>query len=161
MRHRLKTKQFNRDTKSRKSLLQNLVRALIEHGEVVTTEAKAKEVKRLSDKLIGKAKDSSLATRRLLHSFFGKRDVVNTLVEKVAPAMKDRISGFSAIEKLGTRRGDNADVVVLRLVEESARKAGLKAPKVEAKAEKTEKAAAPKKETKASSPKKTVKKAEK
>ncbi|PJC43186.1 MAG: 50S ribosomal protein L17, partial [Candidatus Pacebacteria bacterium CG_4_9_14_0_2_um_filter_36_8] len=115
---------------------------------------KAKETKRWADKLIGKAKTDSLATRRLLHTFFGKRDVVNTLVERIAPAMKDRISGFSSIEKLGTRRGDNADVVKLSLVEATAKKVGLKAPK----AEKTEKKEV--KVAKKPAAKKTVKKAE-
>jgi len=103
MRHRQKTKQLGRDTKHRKALLRNLVRALIEQGEIVTSEAKAKETKRWADKLIGKAKTDSLATRRLLHTFFGKRDVVNTLVERIAPAMKDRISGFSSIENSSWR----------------------------------------------------------
>lgn len=158
MRHRQKTKQLGRDTKSRKALLRNLVRSLIEHGEVETTEAKAKETKRWADKLIGKAQTDSLAVRRQLHTFFGKRDVVNTLVDKVAPAMKDRKSGFSTIAKLGNRRGDNSKVVKLSLVEASAKKVGLKAPKtekVEAKKPAIKKAA-PKKSTK-----KEVKKAEK
>ncbi len=128
MRHRQKTKQLGRDTKSRKALLRNLVRSLVEHGQVETTEAKAKEVKRWADKLIGKAQTDSLATRRQLHTFFGKRDVVNTLVDRVAPALKDRKSGFSTIEKLGNRRGDNSKVVKLSLVEKSVHKVGLKSP---------------------------------
>ncbi|MBT4123895.1 MAG: 50S ribosomal protein L17 [Candidatus Pacebacteria bacterium] len=164
MRHRRKIKHFNRDTKSRKALLRNLLRSLVEHGEVVTTEAKAKEIKRWADKLISKAQNDTLATRRQLHSFFGKRDIVNTLVDRVAPAMKDRKSGFSSISKIGTRRGDNADVVKLSLMEKSIYKLGLKAPKKYKPAEKktttlkgtSKKVAATKK-----TPKKTVKKAEK
>ena len=157
MRHRQKTKQLGRDTKSRKALLRNLVRSLVEHGEVETTEAKAKEVKRWADKLIGKAKDDSLVTRRQLHSFFGKRDVVNTLVDRVAPAMKDRISGFSTIKKLGKRRGDNSDLVKLSLIEEAAHNLGLKAPKTE----KTEEKKPAKKKVVKTTTKKSVKKAEK
>jgi large subunit ribosomal protein L17 len=157
MRHRLKTKHFGRDHNHRKHLLRNLVRSLIEHGEIETTEAKAKEVKRLSDKIIGKAKTDSLPTRRQLHTFFGKRDVVNTLVERVAPAMKDRVSGFSRIEKLGKRRGDNSDLVKLSLIEEAAHNLGLKAPKKEMPEEKKP---AKKKVAKATT-KKSVKKAEK
>ncbi|MCC6711380.1 MAG: 50S ribosomal protein L17 [Candidatus Pacebacteria bacterium] len=161
MRHRQKTKQLGRDTKSRKALLRNLVRSLVEHGQVETTEAKAKEVKRWADKLIGKAQTDSLAVRRQLHTFFGKRDVVNTLVDKVAPAMKDRKSGFSKIEKIGNRRGDNSKVVMLSLVEKAAQKVGLKAPKAEAKAE--QKTEAKKSTVKKATPKtkKEVKKAEK
>lgn len=155
MRHRQKTKQLGRDTKSRKALLRNLVRSLVEHGQVETTEAKAKEVKRWADKLIGKAQTDSLNTRRQLHTFFGKRDVVNTLVDRVAPAMKDRKSGFSRIEKLGTRRGDNSKVVKLSLVEKEIHKAGLKSPEPK-KVETKKPAKKAKTETK-----KSVKKAEK
>jgi large subunit ribosomal protein L17 len=158
MRHRLKIKHFGRDHNNRKHLLRNLVRSLIEHGEIETTEAKAKEVKRISDKLIGKAKTDSLAVRRQLHTFFGKRDVVNTLVDRVAPAMKDRISGFSSIKKLGKRRGDNSVLVKLSLVEEAAHNLGLKAPKAK-KAEEKKKPA--KKKVAKTTAKKSVKKAEK
>lgn len=155
MRHRQKTKQLGRDTKSRKALLRNLVRSLVEHGEVETTEAKAKETKRWADKLIGKAQTDTLATRRQLHTFFGKRDVVNTLVDRVAPALKDRKSGFSTIEKLGNRRGDNSKLVKLSLVEKSVHKLGLKSPEP--------KKVEPKQPTKKVEPKtkKSVKKAEK
>lgn len=118
MRHRVASKQFNRDTNHRKHLLRNLVRSLIEHGEITTTAAKAKETKRLADRLIGMAKTDSVAVRRQLHTFFGKRDVVSTLVEKIAPLMKKRASGFSKVSKLGKRRGDNVEMVKLSLVEQ-------------------------------------------
>jgi large subunit ribosomal protein L17 len=107
MRHRVTSKQFNRDTNHRKALLKNLVRSLIEEGLIVTTEAKAKETKRVADRIIHKAQTDSIATRRGLHRFFGQRDVVNTLVDRVAPAMKDRVSGFTTIAPMGNRRGDN------------------------------------------------------
>lgn len=116
MRHRIKDKKFNRDSNNRKALFKNLVRSLVETGAIVTTEAKAKETKRISDKLIGKAKIDTIATRRRLHRFFGSRDVVNTLVERIAPEFTDRISGFTRIVKLGVRRGDNSSMVKLSLV---------------------------------------------
>lgn len=116
MRHRVHSLQLNRDTNHRKHLLRNLVRELVEHGAIVTTLVKAKETRRIADRLIGKAQTDDIATRRLLHRFFGKRDVVNTLVDRVAPAMKDRISGFTTISKVGTRRGDNTDMVKLQLM---------------------------------------------
>lgn len=116
MRHRVATKTFSRDTKARTALLKGLVRSLVEQGSITTTLAKAKEVRRLADKIISKAKDSSVATRRTLHMFFGKRDVVNTLVERVAPELSTRTSGFTRIVKLGTRRGDNTDMATLSLV---------------------------------------------
>ncbi len=116
MRHRVATKTFNRDTKARGALLREMVRALVEHGSITTTLAKAKEIRRIADKLISKAKDGSLATRRVLHTFFGKRDAVNTLVDKIAPLFDTRDSGFTRIVRVGTRRGDNTDVVTLSLV---------------------------------------------
>ncbi len=116
MRHRSSTKKFNRDTKSRKALFKSLVRALVEQGKIVTTEAKAKEARRIADKLIGKAKVDSMATRRVLHRFFGVRDVVNTLVDKIAPEFSDRVSGFTRITKIGVRRGDNVGMAELSLI---------------------------------------------
>lgn len=116
MRHRSNITKFNRDTKSRKALFKSLVRALVEEGKIVTTEAKAKEAKRIADKLIGKAKDDSTATRRVLHRFFGVRDVVNTLVDTIAPQFTDRNSGFVRVTKLGVRRGDNVAMAELSLI---------------------------------------------
>ncbi len=135
-------------------LLRNLVRSLIETGEIVTTVAKAKETKRLADSLIGTAKIDSLSSRRNLHRFFGVRDVVNTLVERIAPEFTDRVSGFTRISKVGTRRGDNTEVVSLALIKKPTVVGTLKNVK-------TEKVAAPKAEAKKiSTAKKTTKKAE-
>ncbi|GIK84053.1 MAG: hypothetical protein BroJett025_06750 [Patescibacteria group bacterium] len=116
MRHRSSITKFSRDTKSRKALFKSLVRALVEQGKIVTTEAKAKEAKRIADKLIGKAKNDSTATRRVLHRFFGVRDVVNTMVDRIAPQFSDRNSGFIRITKVGVRRGDNVPMAELSLV---------------------------------------------
>ncbi|MFH2118745.1 MAG: 50S ribosomal protein L17 [Candidatus Paceibacterota bacterium] len=178
MRHRVKTKQFNRDTNHRKMLVRNLVRSLVEHGEIVTTEAKAKETKRWADKLIGKAQKNTVATKRQLHTFFGTREVVNTLVDKIAPAMGKRVSGFSRIVKLGKRRGDNTELVKLSLVEQVEKigtlKSGLDHAKRPAKSKKavvkkavsakkvpTKKAPAKKVSAKKPSAKKSIKTAKK
>jgi large subunit ribosomal protein L17 len=116
MKHRVKSKQFNRDTNSRKALFKNLLRGLFEHGAIKTSEARAKEIKRLADKIVSNAMENTVATRRNLHEIFGRRDVVNTLVEKIAPAMNDRKSGFTTIEKLAPRRGDNTVLYKLSLM---------------------------------------------
>ncbi len=120
MRHRVKTSIFNRSTNHRKAMLTNLVRSLFEHGEIETTQAKAKEVKRWADKLIPFAQENSLSSKRKLHEFFGKRDVVNTAVKVIAPAVGDRKSGFTTIETIGTRRGDSALMSKLSLVNKPA-----------------------------------------
>lgn len=116
MRHRVSGRKFGRDTKARVALFKALARELVLHGTVTTTEAKGKELKRLADKLVGRAKTDSLITRRTLHRFFGKRDIVNTLVERVAPTFSDRTSGFTRIEKSGVRAGDNTQLVTISWV---------------------------------------------
>jgi large subunit ribosomal protein L17 len=116
MRHQIKAKHLNRDSNSRKALFKGLVTSLITSGEIHTTEPKAKVIKGLVDKLIHRAQEGSVNTRRVLARFFGRRDVVNELVDKVAPAMKDRSSGFTRIVRLGKRRGDNTMLVKMELV---------------------------------------------
>lgn len=147
MRHRVKIKHFNRDSKHRKALLTNLIRFLIENGEITTTKEKAKEVKRLADKVIAKAQTDDLNTRRQLHKIFGKRDVVNTLVDVVAKKMSGRNSGFTTIVSLGKRRGDNSEMAKLSLVEK-IEKNGLKKTKDAKKKEVSKKVTAKKAETK-------------
>lgn len=116
MRHRVQAKHLNRDSNSRKALFKGLVTSLITSGEIHTTETKAKVIKSLVDKIIHRAQEGSINTRRVLARFFGRRDVVNELVDKVAPAMKDRSSGFTRIVRLGKRRGDNTMLVKMELV---------------------------------------------
>jgi large subunit ribosomal protein L17 len=116
MRHRVAKRHFNRDTKHRKAMIMNLVRSLVEHGEIKTTTEKATEVRRWADKVISKAKIGDVAARRSLHRFFGKRDVVNTLVDRIAPLFPDRNSGFTIKEVLGKRRGDNTEMTKISFV---------------------------------------------
>ncbi len=133
MRHRVQKRYFGRDTNHRKALLMNLVRSLMEKGSIVTTKAKAKEVKRLTDKYLGIALKGDIAARRRLHRIFGKRDVVNVMVDRVIPAMKDRKSGFTTLSAVGKRRGDNAQLAKLELIEKPENlgtlKSGQKLPK--------------------------------
>lgn len=138
MRHNVAGKKLNRDIKQRKALFKNLITALIEHGEIKTTEAKAKAIRGIADKLIHKAKEGTVAARRVLASFFGTRQVVNKLVDEVAPVMKDRDSGFTRIVRMSdTRRGDNATVVRMELVAkpEAGKKVEAKSEAAEVKAE--------------------------
>lgn len=162
MKHRVKAKHFNRDNSSRKALLKSLLRDLFKHGEIKTSEARTKEVRRLADKLISTASKNTLAARRDLHKFFGRRDVVNTLVDKIVPAFGEKKSGFTALEKLAPRRGDNTVLFKLSLLTGDLKLSSLKkekavaVKKTEAKVEtKTE----TKTETKVVAKKTTVKKA--
>lgn len=117
MRHRVASKQLNRDTKHRESLIKNLARALFEHGAITTTRTKAKVVQPVAEQLITTARGGTIADRRTLHAFFGKRDVVNTLVDRIIPVIGTRTSGFTRITDVGTRAGDNAALVELSLVD--------------------------------------------
>jgi large subunit ribosomal protein L17 len=130
MRHHIAGRQLNRDNKQRKALFKNLVLSLFERGEIKTTEAKAKSIRGLVDTLIHKAQQGgTVATTRLLASFFGTRGIVHKLVHEIAPAMKDRVSGFTRIVHLENRVGDNSSMVKMELVVKPA------APVVEQKKE--------------------------
>lgn len=130
MKHRVKAKHFNRDNSSRKALLKSLLRDLFKHGEIKTSEARTKEVRRLADKLISTASKNTLAARRDLHKFFGRRDVVNALVDKIVPAFGEKKSGFTALEKLAPRRGDNTVLFKLSLLTGDLKLSSLKKEKV-------------------------------
>lgn len=165
MKHRVKAKHFNRDNSSRKALLKSLLRDLFKHGEIKTSEARTKEVRRLADKLISIASQNTLAARRELHKVFGRRDVVNTLVDKIAPALSGKKSGFTSLEKLAPRRGDNTTVFKLSLLTGDLKLTSLKKekqavePKTEVKEAKVEKKAVAKK-TPAKKPAAKAKKSE-
>lgn len=116
MRHRSSTRHLGRNTEQRKSLFKNLLQALFTVGSIETTEAKAKAIKGIADKLIFRAQQGTVATRRVLQRFFGTRQAVNVLVDQVAPAMKGRTSGYTRIVRLGKRRGDDSMMVKMELV---------------------------------------------
>ncbi len=137
MRHRIKTHSFNRDSKNRKALLKSLLLGLFEHGEIEVTKARAKEAKRWADKLLPLAQENTLESKRKLHQFFGRRDVVNTLCEVIAPAYDDRKSGFTTLEIVGSRKGDNALMARLSLIKKPANLNGFARKEVESKEKKS------------------------
>lgn len=116
MRHQVYGRKLNRNSKQRKALFKGLVLNLFERGAIETTEAKAKSIKGLVDSLIHKAQRGGVATSRVLASFFGTREIVAKLMNEIAPSMKDRVSGFTRIVKLGNRLGDNAATVRMELL---------------------------------------------
>jgi large subunit ribosomal protein L17 len=116
MRHRSSTKHLGRNPAERKSLFKGLLKSLFEAGAIETTEAKAKAVKGIADKLIHRAQEGTVSTRRSLQRFFGTRNTVNLLVDQVAPALKGRDSGYTRIVRLGKRRGDDSMMVKMELV---------------------------------------------
>jgi large subunit ribosomal protein L17 len=117
MRHHRSGKKLGRDSAHRRALYANLAGALIEHGRIRTTEAKAKAVKPIAEQMITLGRRGDLAARRRALSFLGSKDVVHKLFDDVGPRFADRPGGYSRIVKLGPRPGDAADMVYLELVD--------------------------------------------
>ena len=117
MRHRRAGKKLGRDSAHRKALYSNLAGALIEHGRIKTTEAKAKAVKPFAEQMITLGKRGDLHARRLALAELRSQDVVHQLFAEVGPRFADRPGGYTRIVKLGPRLGDAADMVYLELVD--------------------------------------------
>ena len=128
-------------------ILTNLASQLFEHGRIVTTEAKAKRLRPLAEKLITKAKRGDIHSRRLVLTTVRDKGVVHTLFTEIAPSLADRDGGYTRITKVGPRKGDNAPMALIELVQESveeSRKANAKgvAPAKKAPAKKAAKSTA-------------------
>jgi large subunit ribosomal protein L17 len=117
MRHRRAGKKLGRDSAHRKALYSNLAGALIEHGRIKTTQAKAKAVKPFAEQMITLGKRGDLHARRLALAELRSQDVVHQLFADVAPRFADRPGGYTRIVKLGPRLGDAAEMVYLELVD--------------------------------------------
>jgi large subunit ribosomal protein L17 len=117
MRHARAGKKLGRDSAHRKALYSNLAGALIEHGRIQTTEAKAKAVKPFAEKLITLGKRGDLAARRQALAQLRSQDVVHQLFAEIAPRFAERPGGYTRIIKLGPRQGDAAAMVYLELVD--------------------------------------------
>jgi large subunit ribosomal protein L17 len=117
MRHRRAGKKLGRDSAHRRALYSNLAGALIEHGRIKTTEAKAKAVKPFAEQMITLGKRGDLHARRLALAELRSQFVVHQLFSEVAPRFADRPGGYTRIVKLGPRLGDAAEMVYLELVD--------------------------------------------
>jgi large subunit ribosomal protein L17 len=138
-------------------ILSNLASQLFEHGRIVTTEAKAKRLRPLAEKLITKAKRGDIHARRLVLTTVRDKGVVHTLFTEIAPSLADRDGGYTRITKVGPRKGDNAPMALIELVRESveeSRKANAKsaAPAKKAPAKKAAAKSAPAASAAASAP---------
>ncbi len=134
MRHQIKVKKLSRPKPHREAMLANMATSLFEHRMIETTEAKAKELKKLADRLISTAKADTVAARRQVARTINNKKIVQKLFTQIVPQFKDRPSGFTRVLKVGFRRGDSAMISVVELLTEK--------PKVEkTKAKKDKKAA--------------------
>ena len=115
MRHARSGKKLGRDSAHRKALYSNLAGALITHGRIETTEAKA--VKPFAEKMITLGKRGDLHARRLAMAELRSNDVVHKLFSDVAPRFAERNGGYTRVIKLGPRQGDAASMALLELVD--------------------------------------------
>jgi len=139
-------------------ILRTLAEQLFEHGKITTTEAKAKRLRPLAEKLITFGKKGDLAARREVMARIANKTVVHNLFTVIAPTFANREGGYTRITKIGPRKGDNAPMAVIELVEAIAEKVVAEAEGATKKAAKEQ--AAPVAETKAKTAKKTEKKEE-
>ena len=119
MRHRRTGRKLGRDSAHRKALFSNLAGELFEHGRIRTTEAKAKELRPIAERLITLARKDPMdvAAQRQAVAFLRNKDAVHTLFHRVAPRFVDRPGGYTRIVKLGPRQGDAAPMVYIELVD--------------------------------------------
>ena len=119
MRHRVKGRKLGRKKSHKEQMLRNMVVSLFQHESIRTTEAKAKEARRLAEKLLSWGKRGDLHSRRLALRYLASAEVVKRVFDDIAPRFAGRDGGYTRIVKLEVRRGDAAPVVLLELTEKS------------------------------------------
>jgi len=116
MRKQKKGRKFSRKRGQRKAFLKSITLALLKYEKIRTTEARAKEVSPLVQKLITKAKSGKLSSIRALNSFLGSKDIVKKLISDIAPRYKSKKGGYVRIIKLGPRKSDGAKMAIIELI---------------------------------------------
>ncbi len=114
------TRKLGRPTAHRKAMLRGLVTYLLENGQIETTLTRAKEVRCMAEKMITLGKKNTLASRRQALAYITKESVVAKVFNEIAPKYAQRNGGYTSIYKLGQRRGDAAEMALIKLVEEKA-----------------------------------------
>lgn len=121
MRHRKSGRKFNRTPAHRKAMFRNMASALIQHGRIQTTEAKAKELRGVVEKLVTKAKRDDLHSRRLVYKVLGDHALVKRLFDEIAPLYRDVPGGYTRVLKLGAPRpGDCASLAFIEFTKHQA-----------------------------------------
>lgn len=142
MRHRRAGRKLNRTPTHRSALLASLASALIKHEQIVTTLPKAKELRRVTDRLITLAKRGDLHARRLAFARIRDEAMVSKLFETLGPRYADRPGGYTRVLKAGFRYGDSAPMAVIELVERDEEARGLDSGPTQERDEEAEQAAA-------------------
>ena len=111
------TRKLGRPTAHRNAMLRGMVTLLLANGQVETTLTRAKEVRSMAEKMITLGKKNTLASRRAALAYITKEDVVTKVFNELAPMYADRNGGYTQIFKLGPRRGDGAEMAIVKLID--------------------------------------------
>lgn len=120
MRHNMHGRKLGRPTDQRLALFSNLACSLIEHEQITTTLAKAKDLRSFVEKMITLGKKNTLASRRQAGAFLRHEEAVKKIFDVLAPRYKSRAGGYTRVMKAGARPGDAADIAIIELVERDA-----------------------------------------
>jgi large subunit ribosomal protein L17 len=129
MRHRLGLRKLNRTSSHRLAMLRNMTNSLLRHEAITTTLPKAKELRRVAEPIITLGKKPSLANRRLAFNRLRDREMVGKLFDELGPRFANRNGGYLRILKYGFRRGDNAPMALVELLDRPVGEAPGKAAK--------------------------------
>lgn len=119
MRHGKAGRRLGRKTSHREAMFRNMVTSFFQHEKITTTDAKAKEIRSIAEKMITLGKKGDLHSTRLAASYIREKSVVTKLFTTIAPRYAERAGGYTRIIKLGIRQGDTAPLSIIELVEES------------------------------------------
>ena len=109
-------RKLGRPADQRRAMLRGMVTLLLDKGRIETTLTKAKELKRVADKMVTIGKKNTLAAKRAAFAYITKEEVVKKLFDQIAPSFEDRNGGYTRVLKLGPRRGDGAEMAIIELV---------------------------------------------
>lgn len=122
MRHQRRVKKLKRNEAHRRALLSNLVSALFLHEKIETTLSKAKEARRLAERMINFAKKDTVASRREVRRIVKDKTIIKKLFSEIGPRFETRKGGYTRIYKIGRRKGDSAELALLELVVKGEKK---------------------------------------
>ncbi|MEM7050747.1 MAG: 50S ribosomal protein L17 [Acidobacteriota bacterium] len=117
MRHGMKNRKLGRTSAHRRAMFRNQLHALMEHERIITTLPKAKELRRLAERVVTRGRTDSVQARRWVRTWIDDRTVVKKVFDVISPRFEDRPGGYTRIIKLGPRQGDGAEMAVLEFVD--------------------------------------------
>ena len=117
MRHRVQGRKLGRTSAHRKALFRNQLTALFTHERIVTTVAKAKELRPIAERMVTLARTQTLAARRKVATMVQDKEIAKRLFEEIAPRFADRPGGYTRIMRLGRRHGDNAELAIIEVID--------------------------------------------